>query len=324
MKYIITGGTGHIGNNLARFLIKNKQKVKLLLRRQNDIAIDDIDCEKVVGDLFSLDFLQKEIETDSIVIHLAGLIDIENKNIDLLQEVNFNLTVKVTQACIKKNVKKFIYISSTDSINQMHGVVEKVDAFNLEGLEFYYGITKAMASDYVLKCINNKLLNGVILIPSAVLGINDYKGSSQGMVIKDSLDKNVCLTTQGHYNFIDVEYLVEAIYQASIKECGKNYILSGVDCTIKELYQAIFKVQGKKFRSIYIPGFIVRMFVPIISLYYKLTKKKPLFTKMVLKTINEKRTFSNNLAVQELDLKQTNLENLVAKTTKWFIENKKM
>ena len=157
MKFIITGGTGHIGNNLARFLIKNNHQVKLLLRRNNDPSINDIDCEKVVGDLFSYEFLLKEIETDSIVIHSAGLIDIENKDVEALQEVNFDLTVKITQACIEKQIKKFIYISSTDAINQMEGTIEKVDSFDLEGLEFYYGITKAMASDYVLKCLNNNL-----------------------------------------------------------------------------------------------------------------------------------------------------------------------
>lgn len=323
MKFIITGGTGHIGNNLARFLIKNNHQVKLLLRRNNDPSINDIDCEKVVGDLFSYEFLLKEIETDSIVIHSAGLIDIENKDVESLQEVNFDLTVKITQACIEKQIKKFIYISSTDAINQMEGTIEKVDSFDLEGLEFYYGITKAMASDYVLKCLNNKLLDGVIIIPSAVLGINDYKGSSQGIVIKDAYKKKICITTKGHYNFIDVEYLVEAIYQASIKDCDKTYIISGVDCTIKELYQTIFKVQGKKYRAIYIPGFIVRIFVPLISLYYKLSKKKPLFTKMVLKTINEKRTFSNKYALLDLELKNTNLEDLIYKTNKWFLENNK-
>ena len=119
MKYIITGGTGHIGNNLARYLISQKQEVKLLLRRSNDKAINDIECIKVVGDIFDESFLLKEIEEDSIVIHLAALIDIENKNVELLQEVNFNLTVKIAQACIKKHIKKFIYVSSTDAINQM-------------------------------------------------------------------------------------------------------------------------------------------------------------------------------------------------------------
>lgn len=323
MKYIITGGTGHIGNNLARYLLSQNQQVKLLVRRELDPAIDDLDCEKVVIDLFNEEELLNSIEPDSIVVHCAAAIDIENKNIELLQEVNFNLTVRIVQTCIKKQIKKFIYLSSTDSINQMSGVVKDVDSFNLEGLEFYYGITKAMASDYVLKCINNKLIDGVIIIPSAVLGINDFKISSQGKVIKDSINKKICVTTKGHYNFIDVEYLVEAIYQASINECNKTYILSGVDCNIKEIYQAIFKVQGKKYRSIYIPLFIVKMFVPIIGLYYKIFKKKPLFTKMVLKTINENRSFDNSNAIRDLKLKQTDLYELIYKTNKWFIENKK-
>lgn len=323
MKYIITGATGHIGNNLVRLLLSKGIDVKILVRNLKDKAIENLDCEKVVGDITDVSFLDSVIEEGSIVIHCAGLIDVTNKLVDDLMNVNVWATIDLVQVCIKKKVGKFIYISSTDAINQMEGTIEKVDSFDLEGLEFYYGITKAMASDYVLKCLNNKLLDGVIIIPSAVLGINDYKGSSQGLVIKDAYKKKICITTKGHYNFIDVEYLVEAIYQASIKDCDKTYIISGVDCTIKELYQTIFKVQGKKYRAIYIPGFIVRIFVPLISLYYKLSKKKPLFTKMVLKTINEKRTFSNKYALLDLELKNTNLEDLIYKTNKWFLENNK-
>ena len=62
--------------------------------------------------------------------------------------------------------------------------------------------------------------------------------------------------------------------------------------------------------------------MPVISLYYKLTNQKPLFTKMVLDTINEKRQFSNKYAKNDLNLKETNLEELVYKTNQWFLEYK--
>ena len=175
MKYIVTGATGHIGNNLVRYLLNKNEKVKILVRREHDKAIDGLMCEKVVGNLNDAKFLEQHIEEGSIVIHCAGLIDITNKKIDELMNVNFLMTVNIVQSCIKKNASKLIYISSTDAINVQEGEITEPVSFDLEGLNNYYAITKAMASDYVLKTIKQGLIKGTIVCPSCVLGVNDFK-----------------------------------------------------------------------------------------------------------------------------------------------------
>ena len=52
--------------------------------------------------------------------------------------------------------------------------------------------------------------------------------------------------------------------------------------------------------------------------YYKLTKKKPVYTKMAIKTLNDKKTFDNTLAKKELGLKETEFQVIVNKTIEWF------
>ena len=60
MAYIITGATGHIGNNLVRKLISLNQEVKVLVRKI-DRSIENLPIEYCVGNIFNEEFLNKNI-----------------------------------------------------------------------------------------------------------------------------------------------------------------------------------------------------------------------------------------------------------------------
>ncbi|MGN1099849.1 MAG: NAD-dependent epimerase/dehydratase family protein, partial [Christensenellales bacterium] len=92
MRYVITGGTGHIGNTLTRLIRKREPDsvIRLLLLPGEDTTIFR-DVEGIgfaYGDVLDRDFLMREIEPDDVVFHLAGIIDISSENKDRLYEVN--------------------------------------------------------------------------------------------------------------------------------------------------------------------------------------------------------------------------------------------
>lgn len=318
MKYIVTGATGHIGNNLVKKLLECGHDVTILIRNINDPSIKEFACEKLIGDLNDFAFVESVDLTDAIVVHSAGIIDITEKKVEQMMEVNVEATINLVQACIKKHAKKFIYISSTDAISGKNKVIKEPTEFSLEGLNTYYGITKAIASDYVLKTLKLGLLDGCIICPSAVLGTRDYKVSSQGSVVKNSLNKKVAFYTKGNYNFVDVDKVVDAIYNASIKNNSLVYLVTGVDVTIKEFFAAIYKGLGKKPVMIYAPYWLTIVGTWFSPIYYKLTKKKPVYTTMAIKTLNEGKTFDNTLAKAEIGLTDTDFEHLIEKTIEWF------
>lgn len=318
MKYIITGATGHIGNNLVKLLLELGHDVTILIRNINDPSIKEFNCCKLIGDLSDIDFIESSICEDAIVIHSAGVIDITEKQVELMMKVNVAATINLVQTCIKKKVKKFIYLSSTDAIAGKRMKVKEPNEFLLDGLDTYYGITKAMASDYVLKTIKQGLLDGCIICPSAVLGTRDFKVSSQGSVVKSCLNKKVCFYTKGNYNFVDVENVCLAIYNASINSPSPVYLVTGKDVTIKEFFKAIYKGLNKKPIMIYSPYWLTIIGTWFSPLYYKLSKKKPVYTKMAIKTLNDKKTFENELAIKEIGLIETDFQALVNKTIDWF------
>lgn len=323
-KIIITGSTGHIGNNLIRDLVENYSdvEIKLLVRRIKDIAIDEFDCLKVVGDLGDITFLNQEIEEGSIVIHSAGLIDVTNKKIDEMEKINHLLTKTLVDVCIEKKVSKFIYISSVDAINKEEsGLIKEPVSFNPDLLESNYGKSKAKATQYVLDKIESGTLCGVILYPSAVIGPYDFKVSSIGQVLVDNIHNRIMARLDGKYNFIDVRDLAKAINYCIFNEVSSSYLITGEVVSVDELFKIINKKLGKKKLPIKLPFGLIMFLANFIPLYYKIRGVKPVFTKFALKTLRTNCNYDNTKAINDLQLVIRPSSESINDAIDWFINN---
>ena len=111
---LVTGATGHIGYALLKELVDSGEKVRILIRKDSK-QFDGIDCEKVYGDVTDLDALLNAFEDVDVVYHLAGIIDINADQEDMIWNVNVGGTKNVVQACEEKGVRRLIYASSVDA-----------------------------------------------------------------------------------------------------------------------------------------------------------------------------------------------------------------
>ena len=73
MKYIITGSSGFIGSHIVD-LLKQKKKKYLGIDRLNNYKIDNY----LKSDLTDLKKLERIIKKNDIVLHFAGMSDIED------------------------------------------------------------------------------------------------------------------------------------------------------------------------------------------------------------------------------------------------------
>ncbi len=324
-KYIVTGATGHVGNNIVRYLIAHNEEVKILVRKLNDEAILDLAVEKVIGDVTDLAFLMSAIEEESIVIHSAGVIDITNKQSDLVHHVNVDGTKNVAKACIAKKVKKLIYIGSVDAIHK-----DNIQESITEPTKFYpdlivgdYGKSKAEASQYILDLITEAKLNACILYPSAVCGPYDYKISNIGSVLVDCIHHRPMASINGGYNFVDSRDVAFATYQASILPTSPAYLITGYNATVDEMFKIINKKLGKKHLPPKLPLWLVSMCSGLVNLYYKLRKVRPVFTRQALKTMNSNHQYDYGLAKEELGYEPRDLTETLNDAIDWLIANNK-
>ena len=311
MAIIITGSTGHIGNNIARKLSRLYDDIKLIVRRIDD-SIKDIKAETIIGNFYDEELLNNNIHKGDIVIHLAGAIDIKNKEREKTLFINYECTKTLFEVCVKKEIKRFIYFSSVDCIyKEKDEKIAEPENIYPEKFSDNYSYSKALATKYIMEQITlNPTIDINILYPSAVIGINDFKPSAIGKVIVDIIDNKLEFGIKGGYNFVDVEDVANATSRIIQNNVSGDFILSGTDVTVKELYTSANLILNKKKKVWNIPLFIVKMFIPFV----------PYLSRFVLLTLLENHNYDNTKMKEVLGVQPTNFLDTLDSTIKYFKE----
>lgn len=326
-KYIVTGSTGYIGYVLVHKLIEKGYKpVKILIRNEKALKrFEHLDIEYALGDITDQDFLNEHITKDSVVFHLAGMIDIGGFNKDLIYKTNIGGTKNIVEACKINNAEKLIYVSSVSAIvPPKKGIeIKEPTFFNSKKVAGDYAKTKAVTSEYVLNESREGKLNAVVCYPSAVIGPYDYNVSSVGDVVLNYMNNNFKAYTKGMYNFVDVRDVCDALISCYEKgKSGHDYILSGETITLKEMFVILNKILEKDKFPVTIPLWFLKLIAPLIQLYYLARKETPILTRTSLKILNQNSVFDNSKSINNLDFNPRSAKESLTDMVNWFKENK--
>ena len=118
-KYLITGGAGFIGSNLARELVKRGHRVRVLdsflTGKKENIAFLMDKIELIEGDIRDFKICQKAVVGVDFVLHQAALPSVPRSIEDplLTNEININGTLNLLWASKEASLKKFVFASSS-------------------------------------------------------------------------------------------------------------------------------------------------------------------------------------------------------------------
>lgn len=327
MLYIVTGATGHVGYNLVRLLKENHHRVRALVLPGDDISkLEQLDVNIIFGDITdknSIYDLLDVSDTNICLIHTAGIISIDNKPNKLLDLVNVTGTKNIIDIAIEKKVNHIIYTSSVHAIKEegKKGLIKETEIFDESLVVGAYAKSKATATKYVIE----KYKEGhpiTIVHPAGVIGPYDFNKGHMTKLIEKYLNKSLGARVSGGYNFVDVRDVVDAIYQLSQKHIFGTFILSGHYVSLKEFFESLRQISGRKRRlAVFANGFI-RLLAPIIELHYRLRKKPPLFTAYSLYTLQSNSNFSNEKIKSAIDYNPRNIKDTLYDTSLWLIEEK--
>ena len=208
MKYLITGGCGLLGSNLATELLRNNEELVILdnlSRSGTDKTLRHLQTlgnfRFVHGDVRNnndVEIIIKEIQPD-FVFHLAGQVamttSVNNPRLDF--EINVLGTINVLEAIRKYSPKTAIFYSST---NKVYGDLENYNYIEEETrysckefplgfnenvpLNFStpYGCSKGAADQYLLDYNRIYGIKSVVFRHSSIFGVNQYATFDQGWV----------------------------------------------------------------------------------------------------------------------------------------------
>jgi dihydroflavonol-4-reductase len=322
---LITGGTGHIGNVLARALVARGERVRVLLYPgESTLALDDLDVERVEGDILDPEALERALAGVDMVYHLAGMISISTGADPLVALVNVQGTRNVVSACLRAGVRRLVYTSSIHAIRHAaKGVVmDECLPFDPNHTLGEYDRSKARASLAVLEALDRGL-DAVIVCPTGVIGPHDYRLSEMGRLMLSSIRNPVQLITSGAYDFVDVRDVAQGIILAGDRgRAGEVYILSGEAITLQQLVRLTRRETGKRGAVVHIPYPVVRLAARVTPLLGRITQTRPLVTRYSLETVMGNCAISHAKASRELGYCPRPLQQTVRDTVRWFLENR--
>ncbi len=314
-RYIITGATGHIGNNFIRYLNEKEPNAKIcaIVRRPNPHELIGCHVECCVGELSDAAFLEGLIHPDDIVVHLAAKIDLSDKHKEETFYTNNTLTRQICDLCRRKKVGRFLYIGSVDAIakpNDPTAMITEPTSFSPEPIEGAYGKSKAQAAQYVLETMQRYPdFSCAMLLPSAVIGPHDYKPSAIGKVIVDVIRGKTEFALNGGYCFVDVRDVCHCMYELCNNHARNCYIVCGESLSVCELYQKINTCLGISKKQIVLPNFLITILIPFV----------PVLNKITVKALQEPHNYSCAKAITDLHFTPTPFEKTIADTITFFL-----
>jgi nucleoside-diphosphate-sugar epimerase len=122
-KFLITGGAGFIGSNIADRLLEQGHTVRVIDnfltgKRENlSKALNAGRFELIEGDIRNLDTVRKACEGIDFVLHEAAIPSVPRSIDDPIStnEVNINGTLNVLKASHENKVKRVIYAASSSA-----------------------------------------------------------------------------------------------------------------------------------------------------------------------------------------------------------------
>lgn len=169
-KLLLTGGTGMLGNNLARQLVADGRDVRALVRSpERARPLLPAACEVIAGDVLDRDSLRRAVEGCSVVYHAAGLPEQWLRDERIFQRVNVDGTRNLIEVSMAEGVKRFVYASTIDVFAWRPGEPFDESVIDPQPKGTAYERSKQEADRVVVEALERGL-PAVFLHPSAIFG----------------------------------------------------------------------------------------------------------------------------------------------------------
>lgn len=323
MKIAITGASGRIGNVLVRKLLEEGHELRVLLRRESR-SLAGLPLQRVQGDVLDSAVLAELAQDCEVLFHLAALISIQGGMNGLVHRTNVDGTRKVLEISLQEGVRRVVYFSTFHVFSEFPAdkLLDETRPLAFRH-RMAYTQTKAEALEFALRFSRENNLEIVALCPTGVLGPFDYEPSPSGRMLLDFYNRKIPMLVPGGVDWVDVRDVANAALTAMQKgQSGEAYILSGRYASVSELARFIGNITGKSVPKYLAPNWLLRIGLPFVEAYSKVTATPPLYTGEALDTLRDGAKFvSNEKARRELGFVARPLEQTIADAYEWFRQN---
>ena len=252
MNILVTGGAGFIGANLARLLLDEGHRLRVLdnFTTGQRHYLEGLNLEVIEGSILDRDVVAGAVAGRDGVVHLAAQTGVPGSLVDPFHDCETNVvgTLTALDACRRAGVRRFVFASSNAPLGrQPPPATEEKAPLPISP----YGASKLAGEGYCLAYHGSWGLGTVVLRFANVYGpFSEHKGSVVAKFFKDIVaEGEIVIDGDGRQtrDFIYVGDLCRAILLALESEVSGEVfqIATGEETSILELAEAVQEVTGR-------------------------------------------------------------------------------
>ena len=323
---LVTGGTGFVGANVVRELLRDGRAVRVLARPGGDRrALAGLDVEIVDGDLLDAASLRRAVRGVGTVFHVAADYRLWAPDQRALYRANVEGTRAILEVSAEAGVARVVYTSTVGALGIPHdGTAGTEDSpVTLDDMVGAYKRSKFLAERVALE-LAGKGLPVVVVNPSAPIGPWDVKPTPTGQMIVDALHGRLFATVDTGLNLVHVRDVARGHLLAEARgRVGEKYILGHAqgNLSLAAIGRLIADVSGCRAPRLRIPYAVAWCAAACSEGLARLTGRVPRVPLDAVRMARKRMYFDPAKAVRELGLPQTDVREAVREAVEWFLQH---
>jgi len=326
MKALVTGATGFVGSAVAKALCDEGHEVRVLVRPSSVLKnLEDIEVERVTGDLTDPGSLRPAVKGCDLVFHVAADYRLWVPEPAEIYRANVQGTENIIKAAMDAGVSRICYTSSvaTLGLNRDGSPADEDTPVSLDQMIGHYKRSKFLAEQLVRQLVRQERAPVVIVNPSTPVGPRDIRPTPTGRMVLDAASGKMPAYVDTGLNFVHVDDVARGHLLAMEKgKIGRRYILGGTNLTLKQVLGLIAEITGRRPPMIKLPHNLVLPVAWVAEAWCRLAGRgEPLVTVEGVKLAKKVMFFTSRRARQELGYSSRPVKEALQDAIQWFEAN---
>jgi dihydroflavonol-4-reductase len=328
LKAFVTGATGFLGSHVARALAEQGAELRLLVRPTSDLRnIDDLNADRVVGDLRDPASIEKALSGCDVVFHVAAdyRLWVRGQDSNEMYRSNVEGTRSLLEAARKQGVRRVVYTSSVATMgftSDHANVADEQSPVGIGDMIGHYKRSKFMAEEIAMEAARSGG-DVVIVNPTTPIGERDIKPTPTGRIVVDFLKRKFPAYVETGLNLVDATECARGHIQALEKgRSGERYILGGENLTLKQILDRLGAITGLKSPTVKLPYFFALATGLVDEMITgRLLGLEPRATIDAVRMGRKRMFVSSAKAERELGWRTVPVEGALRRSVDWFRGN---
>ena len=282
-RYLVTGGTGFLGEHVAKVLLAQGDSQVRLMARAPSLIFDDHDVDFIQGDVLDARAVAKAMDGCEAVFHMAGVVSRDPDDSQRMMRVHVDGTRHVLEAAHSAGVKRIVIASTsgTVAVSQEEHPIDESAGYATEVVAGWpYYASKIYQEKLALEEGARFGVEVVVVNPSLLLGPGDRRLSSTSDVLK-FLRGKLPIVPSGGLNFVDVRDAAEATVQALDRgRPGERYLLGGPNWSFEEFFGRLGRIANVGRPRLKLPGAWARAGATVVEELWRAAGREPPFDRI--------------------------------------------